>query len=97
MTWLTLFLLINITLALVGLGLLSRKAIRYWSGYQSRTKDFWWVLTTWCVVTILSSIERLIDWGTNFRVFFTLFALVLTIKTLLRPNEIKQPTFTKEF
>lgn len=87
---------INISLSIVCIGLLLRKAIKYWSRYQTRTKDFWWVLMCWSLVVLFGSAEVLIGWNTSIRVFFALFAMALTLKVLLRPNELKHPTFTNE-
>lgn len=88
---------VNVALAALGLILLGRKALLYWDSYQERTKDFWWVLACWCLAILLGTLEILIGWDTQFRVLFTLGALVLTLKVMLRPNEIRRPTFTDEF
>lgn len=95
--WDTVIRFINIGLAAIALMLLGRKALLYWSGYQQRTRDFWWVLTCWCLVVVLGTAEVLLKWDTQFRVLFTLGALTLTIKVILRPNEIRNPTVTNEF
>lgn len=86
----------NIILAVVCVVLLLRKASLYWSDYQERTKDFWWVLMCWCMVIILGTSEVLLNWDTQFRVLFTCFALLLTLKVMWKPNEIAKPTFTNE-
>lgn len=88
---------LNIALASIGLLLLGRKAALYWHDYQQRTRDFWWVLVCWCLVILLGTAEILLEWDTQFRVLFTLGALILTIKVVLNPNETRRPTFTKEF
>lgn len=87
----------NVALAAVSLVLLGRKAVLYWDGYQQRTRDFWWVLSCWCLVIILGTLEILLEWDTEFRVLFTMGALLLTVKVVLRPNEVRMPTMTKEF
>src|ERR1700754_2587646 len=88
---------INVTLALVCLTGLGYKMAKHWSKYQSRTKDFWWVLTAWSLAVFLGSIEVLLEWSTDFRVFFTLFALALTARVIFQKNEVEKPTMTKEF
>jgi hypothetical protein len=95
--WDTAIRVINIALSSCALIFLGRKALKYWKGYQSRTKDFWWVLTCWCLAVFLGSAEVLLGWDTQYRVLFTLGALVLTLKVIFRTNEIKKPTVTKEF
>jgi hypothetical protein len=97
MDWDLLGRLTNVLLAVFCLGLLGRKMVKYWDRYQPRTKDFWWVLVVWCFVIVGGTLEVLLGWDTQFRVLFTTFALALTIKVLLQPNEIERPTFTKEF
>jgi len=96
MDWPMLGRFVNIGISLVCGGLLLRKSYLYWPGYQSRTKDFWWVLFCWTMVIFLGTTEVLLDWDTQFRVLFTTFALLLTVKVLLRTNEIEKPTFTDE-
>lgn len=88
--------LVNVGLAVISIALLIRKGVLYWTWYHSRTKDFWWVLLCWSMVVVLGSLEVLLKWHTQYRVLFTLFALLLTIKVMLRPNEVEKPTFTKE-
>lgn len=87
---------LNLGLAALCLGLLFRKYVKYWKRYQVRTKDVWWVLASWCLVVVLGNVEVLSGWDTNFRVLFTLGALILTVKVMWQPNEVDKPTFTKE-
>ena len=88
--------ILNLILAGIIVVLLLRKAYHYWSQYQTRTRDFWWVLLSWSIASIVTVVEILLDFTTSIRVFFTLFALVLTLKVMLRPNEVAKPTFTNE-
>ena len=87
----------SIFLSLVCIGLLLRKYFKYWDQYQTGTKDFWWVLFCWCSAIVLGSIEVLLGWDTQFRSLFIFFAVALTLKLLLKPNEFENPTFTNEF
>lgn len=87
---------LNILIAIVNIALLLRKAKKYWPEYHTRTKDFWWVMLCWCIVVVFDSLEILLKWDTEIRVLFTTFALALTLKVLLRTNEVKSPTFTNE-
>lgn len=96
-TYVTIARVLNVIFGCVGILLLLRKAHYYWGDYHSRTKDVWWVLFSWCLAIVLGTIEVLLNWDTQFRVLFTFFALVLTIKVISRPNEVKKPTFTDEF
>jgi uncharacterized membrane protein YfcA len=87
----------NIALSAVCIIALLYKAFKHWPRYQARTRDFWWVLFSWTLVVFLGTIEVLLDWGTSLRLFFVVFALLLTLKVTLRPNEVDRPVVTKEF
>lgn len=97
MDWDTAIRALNITLAVACLVGLGYKMARHWSKYQTRTKDFWWVLTSWMCAVIFGTMEQLLGWETNIRVFFTLFAMVLTARVIFQKNEVARPTVTKEF
>ena len=86
--------IINIILNLLILALLVRKYKLHWHRYQTRTKDFWWVMFLWSVVVVYGTFEQLMGWHTNIRIVLTMLASLVAIKLLLKPNEADQPTFT---
>lgn len=88
--------MLNIILALVCIVMLVRKYIKHWDRYQVKTKDYWWVLMSWSLAVLFTSIEVLLELDTQIRVFFTCFSMILMIKVLIKPNEVDHPTFTKE-
>lgn len=88
---------LNLILAFICLAGLIYKMAKHWPKYQSRTRDFWWVLTSWNLVVLFGSAEILLGWDTQIRVFFTLFAIVLTARVVFQKNEVEKPTVTNEF